>query len=186
MTDFESGDDALLTSEMIRELLNELGNELAAVGELGELFVVGGAALALAYGGRESTHDIDALFEPKLEMYAAAARVARRRGLPDQWLNDAMKGFLHGDDPDRTLVFEHSALAVYVASPRYLLAMKLLSARIERDADDIALLLRLCAITDVDEALDLVEAAYGPSRLTMKTQLLVEAILDDTPNKVDS
>src|SRR5437763_344285 len=121
MTDFEPGNDALLTPEKIRELLNELGDELASAGKVGELFIVGGAALALAYGGRESTHDIDALFEPKLEMYDAAATIARRHGLPVDWLNDAMKGFLHGDDPDRRLVLEHQALAVYVASPRYLL-----------------------------------------------------------------
>lgn len=178
MTGLESDDDALLTPELIRELLIELGDELATAGQVGELFLVGGAALALGYSGRESTHDIDGLFEPKREMYAAAARVAERRGLQVDWLNDAMKGFLHGDDPDRQLVLEHPALAVYVASPRYLLAMKLRSARIERDADDIALLLGVCGISDSGEALDLVEAAYGAAALTVKTQLLVQAILE--------
>jgi hypothetical protein len=55
--------------------------------------------------------------------------------------------------------------------------MKLLSARVERDADDIGLLLGLAGITDVDEALDLVEAAYGPELVTVKTRLLVESLL---------
>ena len=45
------------------------------------------------------------------------------------WLNDAMKGFLHGEDPDRRLVLDRPSLQVFVASPRYLLAMKLLAAR---------------------------------------------------------
>ena len=56
--------------------------------------------------------------------------------------------------------------------------MKLLSARVERDADDIALLLCLSEITRVEDALDVVEAAYGAERLTVKTRLLVESILD--------
>lgn len=94
------------------------------------------------------------------------------------WLNDAMKGFLHGEDADRRIVIEHPALRVFVASPRYLLAMKLLSARVERDAADIALLLDLAGITRVEDALDVVESAYGSDRVPAKTALLVEGILD--------
>lgn len=57
--------------------------------------------------------------------------------------------------------------------------MKLFSARIERDADDIAMLLELARIDRVEEALDLVEAAYGRERIPIKTALLVESILVD-------
>lgn len=173
----EDPEDDLLNGERIRSLLHELAEELGRVGETGELFLVGGAALALGYDARESTRDVDALFEPKVAVYEAAARVGDRAGLTADWLNDAMKGFLHGDDRDRRLVLDHPALQVYVASPRYLLAMKLLAARIERDADDIELLLRLADIDDVEEALDLVESAYGAERVPAKTALLVEAIL---------
>lgn len=169
-------DHELLSPDRIRALFAELGDELAASGDTGELFLVGGAALALAYEARDATRDVDALFEPKQELYAAAKRVARRHGLRADWLNDAMKGFLHGHDGDRRLVFEHPALRAYAASPRYLLAMKLRSARIERDADDIALLLDLSGITSAADALDLVETAYGASEIGVKTQLLVEAI----------
>ena len=169
--------DDLLSGERIKELFEELGDELERLGESGELFVVGGAAMALGYGGREATRDVDAVFEPKTTIYDAAARVAERESLQPDWLNDAMKGFLHGVDADERVVLEHPALRVAVASPRYLLAMKLLSARVERDADDIALLLGLAGITDVDEALDLVEAAYGPELVTVKTRLLVESLL---------
>ena len=47
--------DELLTGARIRSLLLELAEELVAIGETGELFVVGGAALALGYDAREST-----------------------------------------------------------------------------------------------------------------------------------
>lgn len=170
-------DDHLLTGDRIRALLLDLAEELAATGETGELFLVGGAAMALGYDARESTRDVDALFEPKVVVYEAAARVGQRSGLAADWLNDAMKGFLHGDDVDRRLVLDHPTLQVYVASPRYLLAMKLLAARVERDADDIELLLGLAGITEVGQALDVVEEAYGKGRVPVKTSLLVEALL---------
>ena len=172
-------DGSLLTGDRIRLLLLELAEELAVAGESGELFLVGGAALALGYDARESTRDVDALFEPKLAVYEAAARVGEQAGLAPGWLNDAMKGFLHGDDAGRRLVLDHPALKVFVASPRYLLAMKLLAARVERDAEDIELLLRLAGITEVEEALDLVESAYGRDRVPVKTSLLLEAVLSE-------
>lgn len=173
-----TGDESLLTADQIRELLVELGDELAEQGESGELFVVGGAALAIAYGAREATRDVDALFEPKMAIHDAATRIAVRHGIPADWLNDAMKGFLHGEDPGRQLVLEHPALRVFAASPRYLLAMKIFSARIERDADDIAFLLDLAGVTTRDEALDLVEEAYSRVRIPAKAALLVEAIFE--------
>jgi hypothetical protein len=76
------------------------------------------------------------------------------------WLNDAVKGFLPGPDPDAQRFYSSDSLIVDVASPRYLLAMKLFAARAEIDADDIILLYRNLGFTTVDEGLDLVEQAY--------------------------
>ncbi len=55
--------------------------------------------------------------------------------------------------------------------------MKLLAARVERDTDDIALLLDLAAINSVEVALQVVESAYGVDRVPVKARLLLEAIL---------
>ena len=63
------------------------------------MYVVGGAAIALAFDERRATRDIDAVFEPKSVVYEAAAVVAEQLRLPAGWLNDAVKGFLEGDDP---------------------------------------------------------------------------------------
>lgn len=111
--------DDLLTGEEIRGLLTALGDGLADRGLSGELFVVGGAALALAYARDETTRDIDALFEPKAPVLEIAEAMAADHGLRPGWLNDGVKGFLHGEDADRRLVIDHPALAVWVASPRY-------------------------------------------------------------------
>lgn len=42
------------------------------------MYVVGGAAIALAFDERRSTHDVDAVFEPKETVYEAAAVVAEQ------------------------------------------------------------------------------------------------------------
>ena len=80
--------------------LEALGEELTERGIHGQLFIVGGAAMALAYSNRRVTKDIDAVFEPKAAIYEAAERVAERLGLPEDWLNDGVKGFLPGADRD--------------------------------------------------------------------------------------
>lgn len=49
------------------------------------MFIVGGAAMALAYSNRRITKDIDAVFEPKAMIYESAAKVAEQLGLPDDW-----------------------------------------------------------------------------------------------------
>ncbi len=46
------------------------------------MYVVGGAAIALAFDERRATRDIDAVFEPKAAVYEAADVVARDRGVP--------------------------------------------------------------------------------------------------------
>jgi hypothetical protein len=149
-----------LGREDIRALLDDLSAELAARGARAELFLVGGAALAVAYDATRATRDLDAVFVPAGIVRQAAAAVAEQRGLAEDWLNDAVKGFLPGPDPDAQRFYSSDSLIVDVASPRYLLAMKLFAARAEIDADDIILLYRQLGFTTVDEGLDLVEQAY--------------------------
>jgi hypothetical protein len=89
-----------LGREDIRGLLDDLSAELAARGARAELFLVGGAALAVAYDATRATRDLDAVFIPTDVVRRAAAAVAENRGLAQDWLNDAVKGFLPGPDPD--------------------------------------------------------------------------------------
>jgi Nucleotidyltransferase of unknown function (DUF6036) len=79
-----------------RALLDDLSQELAARGARAELFLVGGAALAVAYDATRATRDLDAVFVPSDVVRQAAIAVAGREGLADDWLNDAVKGFLPG------------------------------------------------------------------------------------------
>jgi hypothetical protein len=171
----------LLDRDAIIGLLTELGGNLDADGEHADLFVVGGAAIALAYSPRRTTRDLDAVFEPKSLVYSAARDVGRRHGLPDDWLNDAVKGFLPGSDPNATTLFESAGISVRVASPRYLFAMKAAAARIDRDADDLQFLYRICGFQSIDEALDCVSEHYPPHLLAPKTEFLLRELLEQPP-----
>lgn len=156
-------------------LLTDLGRELESQGLRAELFVVGGAAMALAFSTRRSTRDIDAVFEPKLEVYAAAARVAARRGIPVGWLNDAVKGLLPGPDPEAQAVLDLPGLRVSVPSARYLLALKVAAARVDRDADDIRLLAEICGLRTAGDILSLTDEVIGGRQpLLPKVQFLIE------------
>ena len=168
----------LLGHEAIRRYLTELGDELASEGVRGDMFVVGGAAMALAYNTRRATRDIGAVFEPKAVVYDAARRVAARHGpdLPEDWLNDAVKAVPLGDDPAATVAFDHPGLRVRVASPRYLMVMKVAAARVERDTDDIVALYRLSGFESIGEVLDFVGRTYPHLQLAPRVLYLLEEL----------
>jgi len=66
-----------LSAEAIRRAFEELSRELAHSGERGQMVVVGGAALVLLFGARQTTKDVDAYFlaPQAARMRAAAARL---------------------------------------------------------------------------------------------------------------
>lgn len=143
-----------------------------------EMFLVGGAAMVLAYRRDRSTRDLDAVFEPKMPVYEEAGQIARDEGLPPDWLNDAVKGLLPDapDDGEQT-TFEADGIAVAVASPEYLFAMKALSAREEGDSGDFLALAEILGIKTAEEAFAVVERFYEPQRLTAKASLFVQSFL---------
>ena len=127
--------------------LAALGADLAERGLVADLYVVGGAAIALAYDERRATRDIDAVFAPKSEVYAAAARVAAALDLPEGWRGDAVKGFLQGPDNFATKTFDMPGLRCEVASAETVLVLKCLAHRLGEDEEDVVLLAaRLLAV----------------------------------------
>lgn len=161
--------------EQIVAALTALGTHLRERGIEGEVYVVGGAAIAIAFDARRATRDVDAVFEPKQEVYAAADEVGSELGLPPGWLNDGVKGFVAGPDPHAAAVLEVPGLRVLVASPRILLAMKVLAHRIGEDDDDVRLLARELGLTEAMGVLAIAEEVYG-DRLDAAARFFVEEL----------
>jgi hypothetical protein len=103
--------------------------------------------------------------------------VAEEMGLPDDWLNDAVKGFLPGADPSAVPLPEIEGIEVTTASARYLLALKLMAMRIGEDDEDIEMLLREAGIDRTDDALDLLEHIFSGREPPQKTRLFLEELL---------
>lgn len=156
--------------------LTTLGRRLAQRDVVGELYVVGGAAIALAFDERRATRDVDAVFEPKLIIYEEAARVADELHLPAGWLNDGVKGFLAGPDPWPAQVFEVPGLRVQSASPEMLLTLKCMAHRLGEDDDDVRLLARHLGLVSAEEVLDLVVRVFG-ARVDLRVELFVREVL---------
>ncbi len=164
-----------LDRQQIIAALSDLGIALARRDVQGEMYVVGGAAIALAYDARRATRDIDAVFEPKMVIYEVAAEVAERRGLPPGWLNDAVKGFLAGDDPEAEPILDVPGLRCLAASPRILLAMKVLAHRIGEDEGDVRLLAGELGLTAAQDVLAVAEGVFG-DRLSAAARFFVEEL----------
>ncbi len=167
------------------ELLNAfelLDEELSAMGVEADLFVVGGAAMAVAYDARRATTDVDAVFVPSKEVRTAALRVAEELGLEEDWLNDGVQGFLPGEDVEQVGVYEGRNLHVAAASPKFLLAMKLMASRTERDIDDIKTLYEICGLTTAEEGLEVLESFYPQDLILPRVQFLLREMFPEPPH----
>jgi hypothetical protein len=175
-----TADGPLLGQKRILELLTELGRRCADIGFSVDMLVVGGGAIALAYGEDRATRDIDAIFEPKMRVYEIARTMADEFELPRDWLNDGVKGLLPDfDDSGSQFTVERGGIRVVVPSPEYLFAMKALSARIGVDDDDVRLLGTRIGIKTVDEAYAAVEKFYRRERISAKAGFYIQTIFQD-------
>ena len=167
------------SKQEIEALFERLNEELARIGITGEVYLAGGAVMCLVFDARRSTKDIDAFFRPAKEVRAAAQRVALATGMPGDWLNDAVKGYL-SDRGDFHPYLELSNLRVLTASPEYLLAMKCLAMRLGEefhDEEDVRFLLRYLNLADYRTALEIVTRYYPAERLPQKTLYALEEML---------
>jgi hypothetical protein len=173
------GEPGKLTRADIHRLFVLLDAELAGEGVEGEVYLVGGAVMCLALDARPATRDVDAFFRPARLIRQAARRVAAKAGVSDNWLNDAVKGFLGArGEFDPYLELDH--LRVFVARPEYLLAMKCASMRLGEefhDLDDVRFLLRYLNLASVEEALGIVTRYFDEDQLAPKTRLALEELL---------
>ena len=169
----------MLTKEAIMRSLARLGEELDRIGLRGEILLTGGAAMCLVHSARDMTKDIDALYEPKEEVNRLAKQIAEEEGLPENWLNDSVKGFLTPGAPIEPFL-ALTGLTISVVAPDYLLAMKLMSARFgETDAGDIRFLIDKLQIKTTEDALAILTSYFPANQILPKAMYILQEYMDE-------
>jgi len=165
--------------EELLKYLEILGEELEKAGLHGEIIITGGAAMCLAHSARDATKDIDALYEPKSEINVLVEKIASEYGLPPNWLNDSVKGFMN-ESVETADFMRFGCLKISVVTPEYLLAMKLMSSRVEgQDYCDIKFLLRKLNIRTFEDAELIIKRFFPLSRILPKTGYVIENFLEE-------
>ena len=133
-----SRETRFLTRDQIEQALRRLGEIAVSESQTIEILIVGGAAMMLGYNARPATRDVDGVFfepPPASVIRRWIEQVASSTDLPDDWLNDAAKGFLVGLSRGRK-VFSAPGIDVWQPLPEQLLSMKLSAWRDSRDIGD--------------------------------------------------
>jgi hypothetical protein len=159
------GRDALL------DAFDQIGRAAVLAGTKLQIAVYGGSALMLASNFRFATEDVD--IADIGEQWPAwlsetVERIAHQNNWSATWLNDAVTFHLSPlAQADRDLTAfgtfprlgENVGLCVFVPSARYMLALKLKALRIsdfergQQDMADVAHLLRVLDLTEVEQAI---------------------------------
>lgn len=174
-----SASDPLLDRRAIEEAFRRLGDRLVRRGVVADIYVFGGAAMALAYDARRATRDIDAVFKPHGVVLEEARAVAVELGLPRWWLNDQASAYVaRGEDTDAPRIFDHPGLRVSAASPEHLLAMKVLAAR-RRDAEDIRFLVKHLRLGGAEHVLALCREIFPEEPVPDRARLVLDDVFDE-------
>lgn len=168
----------MLETDYIISLFHKINDALSDRGERGEIGIVGGTVMCLVYNARKATRDVDCVFEPSQTIRKIAKKIAAEEELPEDWLNDGAKGFL---EPGFTKqdVLDLSHLRVWAPEPKYMLAMKCISARWDsNDRDDVIFLIKFLSITSTEDVLSIIEHYYPKKAIPAKTQFFIEEIME--------
>ena len=158
------------------EALAEVADRLHRRGAVARIYIVGGAAMALAYDAERASHDIDSVvldgYGPLVDV---VREVARERGWPTTWLNDQAASYVpSAPDPTARVVFDHPALRALAASPEHLLAMKAMASR-RTDFEDLVRLIEMLGAESAPEVFAIVEGVLGSAELPDHGRLAIEA-----------
>ena len=169
----------LLDRAAIQDAFRRLGDRLVARGVAADIYVIDGAAMALAYDGRRATRDIDAVFKPHGVVLEEARAVANELGLPPWWLNEQASAYVaRGGDPAAPQVYDHPGLRVSAASPEHLLAMKVLAGR-RRDAEDISYLVKYLDLAGSEDVLAVYQRVFPDEPVLDRSKLILEDLFDE-------
>ena len=156
---------ATMTREDVVASLTRLGELAAGEGKKIELVLAGGGVMVLVFGARQATRDLDVIIVPPSDpalVRRLAKVVASEHGWPEDWINDAVKGFMIGLSAGPVI---HASSGIEVRRPAYeqLLAMKLCAWRDDVDIADAKRLMKELE-GDYNEVWQIVEQYLQPGR----------------------
>jgi len=173
-------DRAELSRDDLERAFQALERRLAERGVRAHLYVVGGAAMAMAYRRSRTTIDVDELtIDHREAVMEAAADVARDLGLESGWLSDEVRTAVPvvSDAAAKTL-FSSPHLVVTGASEAHMLAMKVHAGR-EADAQDIRWLLRRLGVRTMSEVEDIHRLVFPDSDIPRRAWARVGRLVDE-------
>jgi hypothetical protein len=164
-----------LTRHIIERAFDAIGAMAAERG-----LVVDASCPVLASDVRGASGDVDAVFLTEVKLVRRMAdKVARRMGLPLDWINEAVRRTappIGNPEPNLLPFGEYPrsggsavGLRVFLPTPSYLLVLKILAARLEQDAEKIQ--------SDLDDAVALMKVTKLATR-----EALVELVKECYPN----
>ena len=167
----------LLDAELTELMLDRLDNRLRDHGLRGDLYVVDGRPIMVGLRIRIDRRAVGEIFEAKERIYDhVRVAVVRRRPISFDWL-DAYAVWRAGEDPTQRLLLDRPGLRVAVATPRFVLVLKLLGEHVERDDDDLRYLYARCGFSTAEEGLDLIARTYPGHRVLPAVQRRLEALI---------
>ena len=170
-----------LNKDELIEPLDELSERLMRKKARASIYIVGGAAMALAFDRSRTTHDIDGRIDRgHRALIEAVHETAHGRGLPTSWLNDQAtpKMPMAPDRRARTL-YASEYLTVTGASGEHILGMKLESGR-AFDQKDVITLVKHLNIRTVEEGTGIHGRLFPHSRKGDRSREMMETALKET------
>ncbi len=184
-----------ITKEILSNAFSMLDEMLDKQGIRCHICIYGGSAFLMINEMRKMTGDVDYRIlsinsldgrkEFALQNFRKAVQtVGSNLDLPENWMNDAVKGFIsQNEELIESKDYKCNALSVSSPSLEYLLAMKCMSMRSFEDSphdkNDIKVLLNILKIQSSEQVFDIIEKFYPVQLIQAKTLFGVQELIDN-------
>jgi hypothetical protein len=169
-------------TEILRAF-DSLADKLQRKNIVGQVHVVGGAAMLLAYDSGATTRGIDARYAPDGPMLEAVREIARENCWQTTWLNNQASSYVSRNPGQGSLVYDHPNLQVAATPAEHLLAMKTLAARGVRDRDDIQLLIERLAVATQTQVWTILDRFFPGEPVPERSRRLIEDLVPEPPER---
>ena len=150
-----------LTKERLQKLFARMDRLIGHDKETAEIYIVGGALVALEHNNERVTRGVDArILSGHKAVRRAVQTIADEEKLSPYWLNEAMTVYEPGEDRNPRPIYNGTNLTVTGASRNRLIAMKLNAGR-DADIEDLKVLLSEADVQSAEEARRIHRTVYG-------------------------